>query len=418
MTDTPVAATGDTTFVFNPFMPGFAEDPYPHYAELRAADPVHEHPLGFWLLSRHEDVAALLRSRSSVELRRAGPSLLLDSLQAVHDERGPRLERVSMLDRDPPHHTRLRRLVSKAFTPRTVEAQTPHVTALVDAALDRIAQAGRVDLVAELAFPLPFQVISEMLGMPETTDHIRLRELTALLARSLEPVVDPELLAMFARADDELTGIIAEVIRWKRRNPAEDLLTALIAAEEGGDLLSDNELIGQVTLLFLAGHETAVSMLAGAVLALLRNPDQLALLRGRPDLDGQAVEEFLRYDCPVQLARRITFEPYQVGGREMGGREIPAASLVLACLGSANRDELFWGPDAAELRVDRPNARQHVAFGGGVHTCLGAALARLEGRIAIGRLVRRFPRLALDGEVEWNGRFTVRGLARLPVTVG
>ncbi len=398
-------------YVFNPFAPGFVDDPYPHYRELRATAPVHEHPLGFWMLSHYEDVTALLRSGNSVEEGNASPSPLRDMYEAAAGDRGRRSDGLSMLDQDPPDHTRLRRLVSKAFTPRAVTALEPRVTELVDAALRRIAAAGSVDLIEELAYPLPFTVISEMLGMPPT-DHARLRELAGTMVRSLEPVNDPELIAAIAEADSELTARTADVIAAKRREPGDDLLTALISAEEDGDVLSDDELIAQVVLLYVAGHETTVNLIANGVLALLHNPEQLALLRSRPDLDGNAVEELLRYDSPVQMSRRITLAPYPVRGRE-----IPAGAFVLASLASANRDDGFWGSDAGSLRLDRANARAHVSFGGGPHHCLGAALARLEGRVAIGRLVRRFPDLALDVPVQWNGRLNLRGPLALPVRV-
>jgi cytochrome P450 len=241
-------------------------------------------------------------------------------------------------------------------------------------------------------------------------DHVRLREMTAQLVRSLEPVNDPETLAAIAAADAELAGVIAEVIAWKRNNPADDLLTALIAAEHDGDVLSDAELVAQVVLLYVAGHETTVNLIPGGMLALFRHPDQLALLRERPDLAGAATEELLRYDSPVQLSRRITLAPHTILGHV-----IPAVSFVIASLASANRDERFWGPDADSLRLDRPGARRHVSFGGGPHHCLGAALARLEARVAFGKLVARFDTLALDGPVEWNGRINLRGPARLPV---
>jgi cytochrome P450 len=263
----------------------------------------------------------------------------------------------------------------------------------------------------QVAYPLPFTVISEMLGMPPT-DHARLRELAGTMVRSLEPVNDPELIAAIAEADSELTARTAEVIDAKRREPGDDLLTALISAEEDGDVLSDDELVAQVVLLYVAGHETTVNLIANGVLALLRHPEQLELLRSRPERDANAVEELLRYDSPVQMSRRITLAPYPVRGHE-----IPAGAFVLASLASANRDGGFWGSDAGSLRLDRPDARQHVSFGGGPHHCLGAALARLEGRIAIGRLVRRFPDLALDGQVEWNGRLNLRGPVALPVSV-
>jgi cytochrome P450 len=400
----------DTELLFDPLAPGFADDPYPAYRRLRHADPVHESSLGIWLLSQYEDVAAILRSPLSVDLRQVASRPLIEEYN--RGDRGGRVP--SMLDRDPPDHTRLRSLVTKVFTPRAIAALEPLITELVDAGLDRIAEAGHADLVDALAFPLPFEVISRMLGMPPS-DTARVRELSGTMVRSLDVVNDPETLRAIGEAAGELDVVAAEMITCKRENPADDLLTALIAAEDQGDKLSDEELVSLVQLLFIAGHETTVGLIAGGALALLRNPDQLALLRAHPELSANAVEEFLRYVSPAQHSRRITIQPYTVCGRR-----IPAGTFVLAVLASANRDERFWGPDADQLNVRRENARQHVSFGAGPHHCLGASLARLEGRVAIERLVRRFPDLAFDGDirqVEWNGRINLRGPARLPVTV-
>ncbi len=398
--------------LFDPFAPGFTDDPYPQYAALRTAAPVYRHPLGFWLLTRYEDVSWLLRAGLSVEDRNVADAGLQQLRESAYGDWAPRTGGLSMLDRDPPDHTRLRRLVSKAFTPRAVQALRPRITGLVDGMLDAVARARRVDLVDALAFPLPFTVIAEMLGTPPA-DHARIRELTGTVVRSLEPVADPGLAAAIVAADSELTGIAAEMIGWKRRNPADDLLTALINAEDDGDVLSDDELIAQTLLLYIAGHETTVSLIAGGTLALLRNPGQLELLRREPGLAGNAVEELLRFDSPVQASRRITREPVTVPHTE-----IPAGAFIMASLGSANRDELFWGADASELRLDRPNARQQVSFGAGPHHCLGASLARLEASIAFEQILARFPGMALDGDVTWNGRINLRGPAHLPVTVG
>jgi len=397
--------------LFDPFAPGFTDDPYPQYAVLRAEAPVYQHPFGFWLLTRYDDVSWLLRAGLSVEDRHVADGTFRQLRDQMFGDQLPRTEQVSMLDRDPPDHTRLRRLVSKAFTPRAVEALRPRITGLVDSMLDAVERQRRVDLVDALAFPLPFAVIAEMLGTPPA-DHERIRQLSGTVVRSLEPVADPALAAAIAEADAELTAIAADMIAWKRANPAEDLLTALIAAEDDGDALSDDELIAQTLLLYIAGHETTVNLIAGGSLALLRNPDQLALLRRDPSLAASAVEELLRYDSPVQASRRITLEPVTIGGTS-----IPAGAFVMASLGSANRDELFWGADAAEVRLDRDNARQHLSFGAGPHHCLGASLARLEATIAFARLTERFPGLALDGDVGWNGRINLRGPARLPVSV-
>jgi cytochrome P450 len=401
--------------LFDPFAPGFTDDPYPQYAVMRAQAPVYQHPFGFWLLTGYEEVSWLLRTPGlSVEDgNMAADSLLRQMRDELYGgEEAPRASAVSMLDRDPPDHTRLRRLVSKAFTPRAIQALQPRIAELVDGMLDAISAQREVDLVDALAFPLPFRVIAEMLGTPPA-DHERIRKLTGTVVRSLEPVADPELAAAIMAADDELTAIAMEMIAWKRANPAGDLLTALIDAEDDGDVLNDDELVAQTLLLYIAGHETTVNLIAGGTLALLRHPDQLALLRGDPALVGNAVEELLRYDSPVQASRRITLEPITVGGVT-----IPAGAFVMASLGSANHDERFWGPDAAELRLRRENARQHVSFGAGPHHCLGASLARLEASIAFERLAARFPGLALAGDVVWNGRINLRGPAHLPVSAG
>lgn len=399
----------DTELLFNPFVPGFTEDPYPHYQRMRDTDPVHEHPLGFWLVTRYDDVAALLRANLSVENRNLAGGMVADQYDELRRTGGAL--GLSMLDRDPPDHTRLRRLVTKVFTPKAVAALEPKVTALVDTALDRIAEERTVDLIEALAFPLPFTVISEMLGTPPT-DHVRLRELSGTLVRSLEVVTDEEVLRAIAAAEVELNALMREIIAWKRDNPADDLLTALIAAEHDGDQLTDDELVAQVLLLYVAGHETTVNLIGNGVRALLRHPDQLALLRARPDLAANAVEELLRYDSPVQQSRRITLAPHTIGGRE-----IPAGRFVIAGLASANRDDRHFGPDADELHIDREDARTQVSFGAGPHHCLGAALARLEGRVAISSLTTRFPNLSLAGEIEWNGRLNLRGAAKLPIAV-
>ncbi len=398
--------------LFDPFAPGFTDDPYPQYAALRDEAPVYQHPLGFWLLTCYDDVSWLLRAGLSVEDRNLVEGPLTQLREQMRGDQTPRTDGLSMLDRDPPDHTRLRRLVSKAFTPRAIQALQPRIAALVDAMLDAAERQRRVDLVEALAFPLPFAVIAEMLGTPPA-DQGRIRELTGTLVRSLEPVNDPALVSAIMAADTELADIAAGMIAWKRDNPADDLLTSLIHAEDDGDVLNDDELISQTLLLYIAGHETTVNLIAGGALALLRHPGQLALLRSDPALAATAIEELLRYDSPVQASRRITVEPVKI--RDI---TIPAGAFVMASLGSANRDERFWGTDAGELKLSRDNARQHVSFGGGPHHCLGASLARLEATIAIQRLTSRFPGLALDGDVTWNGRINLRGPAHLPVSVG
>lgn len=403
--------TGESTTgtpLFNPFAEGFTDDPYPQYARIRRSAPVHEHPLGFWVASTYDDVSALLRSNASVELRNV--AAVGESGQPEQPALSP-VDNVSMLHRDPPDHTRLRRLVQKAFSPKAIKALEPRIQALTDRLLDQLDAAGSVDLVPALAFPLPFEVIAEMLGTPPT-DHARVRDLSGVAVRALEPVVDPDVMREIDAAHDELVAITAEMIAWKRDHPDDDLLTALINAEEGGDALSEEELVAQVLLLYIAGHETTVNLLAGGTVALLRNPDQLTTLRADRTLVAGAVEEFLRYDSPVQASGRVTLEP-----TVLSGVQIPAGSFVMALLGSANRDESRFGADAEQLRVDRRDAHHQVSFGAGPHHCLGAALARLEGRVVFERLLDRFPDLALDGEITWNGRINLRGPESVPVAV-
>lgn len=399
-----------TAYVFNPFADDFADDPYPHYATLRAAAPAHEHPLGFWMLSRYDDVSTLQKAAHSVDERNliTRPNWKSDSSTLGRENR--MMRGMSLVDQDPPNHTRLRRLVTSAFTRRAVEALEPRVTTLVDEALDRIADAGQADLVAELAFPTPFTVISELLGIP-VVEHARIRELTGTLALGLEPLPDPALQARIRAASQELTAMIGDLVGWKRTNPGDDLFTALIAAEDNGDVLSEDELIAQVAFLYLAGHETTTNLIAGGILALLRNPAQLRLLRRDPGLAGNAVEELVRYDTPVHLMRRITVEPLPAHGVT-----IPAGTWVIACLAAANRDPEFWGADADRLRLDRPNAHHNVSFGAGAHHCLGVALARLEARVAFTRFTQRFASPVLE-DIRWNGRINVRGPATLSVTV-
>jgi cytochrome P450 len=270
-----------------------------------------------------------------------------------------------------------------------------------------------MDLIADLAFPLPFVVISEMLGLPEGRDRAQLREWSGAVVKTFDPIITrEETLAAFA-AIDNIVAYIDETVAWKRTHPADDLLSALIAAEDEGDRLSAEELNEQVMLLYIAGHETTVNLIGNGTLALLRHRDQLEALQRDPSLDAGMPDELLRYDSPVQMSRRITLAPL-----EIDGKTIEPGSLVMTCLGSANRDTAKWGANADRLDLRRPNAREHMAFGGGVHSCLGAHLARLEGRVAIGTLVRRFPNLELATDApEWNGRIVLRGLSRLPLSV-
>jgi cytochrome P450 len=404
--------------VFNPFEPGFTDDPYPQYGALVADHPVQELVFGPWAVFRHDDAVRLLRDpRLSVEDDAIqGANLRAETrLQILGEERAARGTR-QMLNLDPPDHTRLRGLVQQVFTPRRIDGLAVRVQHLVDELLDaavaRAAAEGSVDLIEQFAFPLPFQVISEMLGMPES-DRDELRALAHTLTLALEPVLAFQHADEIVAASDAMTRHVLDVLEWKRAHPADDLMSALLAAEDDGDVLSELELLDQVVLLYVAGHETTVNLIGNGTLALLRHRDQWARWVADPSLTANAVEELLRYDAPVQFSRRVTTSPV-----ELAGVTIDEGQFVLTCLASANRDPAKWGPTADALDLGREGAATHLAFGAGIHHCLGAALARLEGRLAIGTLVRRFPRAELAADAPtWSGRIVLRGLESLPVTL-
>jgi len=401
--------------MLNPFEPGFFDDPYAQYKVVRDQDPVHLSPIGSWALFRYEDVHRVLRDpHLSVEERNATPlPFTVDpDIQAMMDERSEGGTH-TMLNMDPPGHHRLRRLVSKVFTPRMIEELRPRVQQLVDEHLDAAPQGEEFDLIAGLAFPLPFIVISEMLGIPEGRDRSQLREWSGAVVKTFDPIMTREEQLAAFDAIDNIIAYTNEAIAYKRAHPSDDLLTALVAAEDEGDRLSEEELVEQVMLLYVAGHETTVNLIGNGTLALLRHRDQLELLARDASVDGTFVDELLRYDSPVQMSRRINLVPY-----EIGGKTFEAGSMMMTCLGSANRDPLKWGANADQLDLRRADARDHMSFGGGVHSCLGAHLARLEGQVAVSSLVRRFPQIQLATDTpEWNGRIVLRGLARLPVTL-
>ena len=392
-----------TRVEFNPFLPEFIENPFPVYHRLRSEDPVHESPMGFWVLTRYDDVAGMLRD---ARFGRKGFDTLL---QARFGEAGFDL---SMLFRDPPDHTRLRALVSKAFTPRVVEEMRGRIQEIVDALLDRAQDVGRMDVIADLAYPLPLIVICEMLGVP-TENRDLFRRWSVDIARSLDAIAlptEPEVIERGTAARHALADYFRGLIAERRRRPKADLLSDLIAAEEQGDKLTEGELMATVLLLFVAGHETTVNLIGNGTLALLRHPVELRALRADPGLIGSAVEELLRYDGPVQRTGRMPNTDVA-----LGGRTIPKGALVLGLIGAANRDPAHF-PDPDRLDVTRGDNR-HLAFGWGIHFCLGAPLARLEAQIAILALVRRLPRLALaTARLEWRRASTLRGLTALPVT--
>ena len=393
--------------LFDPFLPGFNADPFPHYHRLREADPVHRSPLGFWVLTRYEDCVAVLRDQ---RFGRAGFEGFLESVYGspAGYERLPR----SMLFQDPPDHTRLRALVSRAFTPRVVEGLRPRIQQVVDAIIDRALDARSMEVIGDLAYPLPVTVISEMLGVP-ASDQESIRGWSSDIARSLDAIglqVDPDIVDRGRVARRAIGEYFRQLLPERRRHPRNDLLSLLIAAEEQGDKLSEGELLSTCILLYIAGHETTVNLIGNGLLALLRHGDQLRRLREEPALAASAVEELLRYDGPVQRTAR--FATVDV---EIGGRAIDKGAMVVTVIGAANRDPAQF-PEPDRLDLGRGDNR-HIAFGFGIHFCLGAPLARLEGQVALGTLARRLPALALAADtVEWRESQVLRGLKALPVT--
>jgi pimeloyl-[acyl-carrier protein] synthase len=391
---------------FNPMDPEFVADPYPTYHRLRAEEPVHHSPLGFWVLTRYEDVVASLRD----------PRLIKEPIASFVAARfGAPLPAMglSMLDRDPPDHTRLRSLVSKAFTPKVIEGLRPRIQQIVDGLLADAEAKGSMDLIEEFAYPIPVNVICEMLGVP-VQDHEQFKGWSLDIARGLDLIMmgpDSELGQRSVAARHGLAEYFRGLIALRRVAPRADLLSALIAAEEAGDKLSENELLATCILILIAGHETTVNLIGNGTLALLRHPDQLRRLRENPALIGTAVEELLRYDGPVQRTARIPSEDLVIAGQK-----IPAGDMVMPFIGAADRDPAQF-PEPDRLDITRAENR-HIAFGLGIHFCLGAPLARVEGQIAINTLVRRFPKLALATDTPlFRQSLTLRGLQSLPVSL-
>ena len=392
----------------------FRRSTHETYARMRAESPVHLQPgldgeTPIWFVTRYDDVVTVLRDNERFVL---DPKLALtpEELAALR-EGGPEPdERVSenLLSKDRDDHRRLRRLVTKAFTPRIVEQLRPRIQELADDLVDRVVERGHMELVDDFAFPLPITVIAELLGIPaEDQGRFRVWSNTFVL-----PPMTPELQEQAARHMQEFVEYLDALFARRRAEPTEDLVSALVRAEDEGDHLSENELYSMVVLLIVAGHETTVSLIANAVLALLSNPDQLVELRADPSLLPSAVEELLRYDSPVE--RGIT--RWAAADVELGRRLISRGDFVIPILGSANRDgERF--PAADELHLARADGR-HVGFGRGPHFCLGAPLARLETEIALETLWRRLPNLRLaiaQEDLYWRPIPIFRSLASLPV---
>lgn len=384
------------TLEYRPFSPELLADPYPMYRRLQDEDPVHwSEPTGGWVLTRYDDVALALSDRR------------FSAADRPPQRRYGRA--TTMVTADPPEHTRLRRLVSKAFTVKAVESLRPRIQEIVDGLLDAVADA-RMDIVRDFGYPLPVTVIAEMLGVPVQDRESFKRWASEGLAGIVGRLASPEDRERAHRSGDELRAYFQDAVARRRRQPRDDLVSALTAAEDEGQALSEEEVLDNCTLLITAGHETTSSLIGNGMLALLRNPDQLGLLGDDPGLIESAVEELLRYDPPVQAVTRRALEDVEIEGRTIG-----AGQVVFAVVGAANRDpRRFERPDELDIgRRDNP----HIGFGDGRHFCLGAPLARAEAQIGIATLIRRFPWMRLAGAEAWGGNFIVRGATSVPVAL-
>jgi cytochrome P450 len=400
--------------LFDPFDPRFRDDPASLYAELRRDNPVHRSPLGFWVFARHADCLAILRDRRSsndarnideeavgAPLGASGPK---DPSASVFDELAP------FLFKDPPDHTRLRGLVQKAFTPRVVESLRDRITELAESLVDEALEKGEVDLVADWSYALPVRIIAEMLGVP-VADLETFKDWSAALARGLDPdfLLPPEDLQRRFDARIEFIKYFGQLVADRKDHLGNDLLSKLIQAEDNGITLSQAELIVTCILLLVAGHETTVNLLSGGVLELMRHPDQLERMRDDPSVLRTGMEEITRYVTPVQLTGRTALDDI-----ECGGETIKKGEFMMVLFGSANRDpEVFKDPESFDVgRQENP----HIGFGFGIHHCLGASLARLEGQIAIPTLLRKVKSIELTNErLEYRDNIILRGLNALPV---
>ena len=395
---------------FNPFDPEFRKNPYPFYEKLRELEPVHVTPLGFIVLTRYDDVVNTLRNNDfsrDIELNANLPETPTRKFKR-ENERSK-----SMLNLDPPDHTRLRRLVSKSFTPSAIEKLRPRIQQLVDESLANAKETGSLELVEELAFPVPFQVISDLLAMP-TDRGEELREWSQIITATLEPTTGVEDLEKGQIAISKMRPYLEEIISHRRKNMGDDMLSSLISVEEQGEKLNNEELMSFVILLYIAGHETTVNLIGNSMHALLTHPEQLVVMR-EAGCTPNMVDELLRFNGPVQHTIRtpLVDSVIRVGQNDV---KISKGSLVLASLGAGNHDpSVFANPH--DLDFSRKNSNKHLAFAAGVHYCLGAALAKLETEIAVGTLVKTFKNIEIASQPEWRDRLTIRGVSKYELIV-
>ena len=403
------SATGGFDFGgFNPAMPEFRANPYPIYQLLRTAMPMFQTPIGVWLISRYADGDVILKDKrfATIDLKRIGEAGQLpatDMLNAARETMG-----MTMLFMDPPKHGRIRGLVNKAFSPRMIESLRPRIQQIADDLISQFDSQSNVDLISQFAYPLPVIVIAEMLGIP-SEDRDLFRKWTGDLAPLIDFVQDMATVERAMQAMEQTREYFVKLVDERRKSPREDLVSALIAAEEKGDRLTLDEMLANIVLLLGAGHETTANLIGNGMLALMRNRGEFEKLRSDPSLIKSAVEECLRYDSPVQATARRTLEDVQIGGVT-----IPKDTHVIVLIGACNRDPAqFPEPDRFDIaRTDN----EHLAFGGGIHFCLGANLARAEAEIAIGSLTKRFPNMKMSGDsVAYREMFNLRGLKALPI---
>ncbi len=392
--------------------PANRADPYPVYRRIREQGPLQLPESNLTVFASFDECDEVFRHPASSSDRLK--STIAQRQIAAGAEPRP-LGPPGFLFLDPPDHTRLRGLVSKAFVPRVVKALEPDISALVDALLDQAEERGHFDVIADLAYPLPVAVICRLLGVP-VEDEPKFRRASALLAQALDPVIAvtgeaPDNLDERMQAGRWLRGYLAELVEQRRREPGDDLMSGLIQVEESGDQLTAEEIVATCNLLLIAGHETTVNLIANAILAMLRRPEQWTALARDPQRASAVVEETMRYDPPVQLASRIA----GAGDMTIGDVTVPKGDIMMMLLAAAHRDPaLFERPD--EFDPDRGSIR-HLGFGKGPHFCLGAPLARLEAAVALSKVTARFPGAGLDGEPQYKPNLTLRGLASMPVRV-
>ena len=397
---------------WNPFDPDFLINPYPQYELLRDQDPVHRTAFGNLVVTRFDDVFEVLRNPNT-SVNRDNTAEGMDRPEHIKKLQDASMDRPpSILMLDPPEHTRLRKLVQRTFTPRGIEKMRHLTTEIVEDLLDQLAEKREIDLIKDFSFVVPFVVIHSMLGLPDA-DMLDVREWSQTLVQTLEPNISPEQVDAAIWGGTQLNEYLTEALAWKRNQPGDDLLSDLIAVEEGGEGLTEPELLSMISLLFVAGHETTVNLIGNGTHSLLNNPEQFNLVLNDPSVDSTIADELLRFDSPVQNSGRLLLEDM-----ELSGVHVEAGELVLTALGSANRDPRFWGDSAHVLDVKRQDAPRHVSFGSGVHYCLGAALAKMEGEIAVTKLIRRFPEISITSEPTYNSRIILRGREEFPVDLG